>query len=1034
MAGAADAPVEAGKVLDAPPDMSTVSSQRPYVRSDTNNLAADSSNGRDEDSDEDIPIKEERQLKSRLHIISSSKDEPNHANLKAEAASLNAFPNLHKAVISENVEVLCSHKSTGLHVLEELAQCLSSDAEYSGHARLSSVEALRKRGNTSKTVIGVVGGTGHGKSSLINALLEENKLVPTNCFRACTAVVTELSWNFSDNPDHRYIAEVEFVSTDDWSCELQYLCDDLSSGGGSNEEQLKDSDAQIAWAKIKAVYPKVNRQTLGQTGPDVLANDSAVKALLGTTNTIRKQTAAELYDAIQVYVGSGKKMTVTPPSERKDSMRKMEVWPLVKVVRIYTKADALSTGAVIVDLPGTRDSNAARAAVAGKYIENCNALWVVSMITRAVDDQAAHELLGEKFKQQLKLDGNYSNVTFICSKTDDINFDEAADTFELDEEVQRWNGLEQTLLELKKSSEIEKHRMRAKNLAAFIDEIGDYLERYEDLSSDQANGKTVTPPKKCPRKRTRTDTEEPNKRCKVDLQKFQDNQWVSTGDLWEDMEKNMPKFAAGRQLTRQDIKSMTEYLKSKKSVATSECRNLRKKIANDEACIEKLGNEVLELQKQVEVACVSARNESSREAIREQFASGLKELDELEAQSIDPNNFDPEQEKRDYAEVGRSLPLYCVSSRAYQSLSRNEQVKGFHDVDSTQIPQLRAHTKESTESTRIHDAKSFLNDLAQMLNSLYLWSSRNGADLYLTNEEKEAEMRYVTEQVEELGKHLQAANEKFFKQLKDILELLFRYFKEAIVQAHKHAPNIARSWPSQKRGDKGLSCAAYKATLRRNGVFSGKSGPRNFNEDLAAPLLRHLSNQWDITFTKKIPDALAAHIMTCQQYQDDFHDLIGSRIQKKAAFDGIANMLRDQDKKRVVGLANKINSFTSDITKIQREANREFTPAIQQKLKSKYKELFKDKGPGVFVRIRAGMEEIVGKRGVFSSSSKSPQAKLSEIPENIREELQIYVDIMSAEMKADYGNVILGVDTSRESKVIRQKVHELLKDIDSRFE
>jgi len=42
--------------------------------------------------------------------------------------------------------------------------------------------------------------------------------------------------------------------------------------------------------------------------------------------------------------------------------------PLIEVVRIYTKADALSTGAVIVDLPGVHDSNAARAAVAaGKH-------------------------------------------------------------------------------------------------------------------------------------------------------------------------------------------------------------------------------------------------------------------------------------------------------------------------------------------------------------------------------------------------------------------------------------------------------------------------------------------------------------------------------------------------------------------------------------------------------------------------------------------------------------------------------------------
>lgn len=53
----------------------------------------------------------------------------------------------------------------------------------------------------------------------------------------------------------------------------------------------------------------------------------------------------------------------------------MEFWPLIKVVRIYTKAEALSTGAVIVDLPGVHDSNAARAAVAQGSLKQCTGMY-----------------------------------------------------------------------------------------------------------------------------------------------------------------------------------------------------------------------------------------------------------------------------------------------------------------------------------------------------------------------------------------------------------------------------------------------------------------------------------------------------------------------------------------------------------------------------------------------------------------------------------------------------------------------------------
>jgi hypothetical protein len=49
---------------------------------------------------------------------------------------------------------------------------------------------------------------------------------------------------------------------------------------------------------------------------------------------------------------------------------------MIQVVRLYVKAEALSTGAVIVDLPGVHDSNQARAAVAQGYLKQCTGLWM----------------------------------------------------------------------------------------------------------------------------------------------------------------------------------------------------------------------------------------------------------------------------------------------------------------------------------------------------------------------------------------------------------------------------------------------------------------------------------------------------------------------------------------------------------------------------------------------------------------------------------------------------------------------------------
>ena len=60
-----------------------------------------------------------------------------------------------------------------------------------------------------ETLIAVVGTTGAGKSSLMNALLDHANILPTSGMKACTAVVVQISDN-RKNKD--YEAEIEFLS------------------------------------------------------------------------------------------------------------------------------------------------------------------------------------------------------------------------------------------------------------------------------------------------------------------------------------------------------------------------------------------------------------------------------------------------------------------------------------------------------------------------------------------------------------------------------------------------------------------------------------------------------------------------------------------------------------------------------------------------------------------------------------------------------------------------------------------------------
>ena len=70
-----------------------------------------------------------------------------------------------------------------------------------------------------KAVIAVVGGTGEGKSSLMNALLDHRSVLPTSGIRACTAVVVEVVQNTNKDV---YEADIEFLQKKVFACFITF--------------------------------------------------------------------------------------------------------------------------------------------------------------------------------------------------------------------------------------------------------------------------------------------------------------------------------------------------------------------------------------------------------------------------------------------------------------------------------------------------------------------------------------------------------------------------------------------------------------------------------------------------------------------------------------------------------------------------------------------------------------------------------------------------------------------------------------------
>lgn len=97
---------------------------------------------------------------------------------------------------------------------------------------------------------------------------------------------------------------------------------------------------------------------------------------MDTTQTIQEANGNKLSAVLR-------RLVVAPREQTKSGS-----WPLIKKVQIYSKADVLATGAVLVDLPGTGDSNKARNRVAEDYMNKCERYWVVAPIDRILDSES----------------------------------------------------------------------------------------------------------------------------------------------------------------------------------------------------------------------------------------------------------------------------------------------------------------------------------------------------------------------------------------------------------------------------------------------------------------------------------------------------------------------------------------------------------------------------------------------------------------------------------------------------------------------
>lgn len=274
--------------------------------------------------------------------------------------------------------------------------------------------------------------------------------------------------------------------------------------------------------------------------------------------------------------------------------------------------------------PSCGDTNAARVAVAAKYIERCTSIFVVAPIKRAVNDKLAQNLLGESFKLQMKLNGHYANMTFVCWITDEVNMKEAAANVGLGKAHEDNETAIENTNAIIASEEAERQNLEAdiSNKKAEKKRLSKQMAQYKELQVQAAEGKSVVAPTPSGKKRKSTSAQnQPAKKqrgstgtCPSPIDSDSDKDGDETND-------NGP----AKSLTVADIQSILGELKKEKDAISQDikakiyrCHELHgRKIT--------LRNPLEEKRVHLRSECIKRRNDDSRSKIKRDFIHGHKE-------------------------------------------------------------------------------------------------------------------------------------------------------------------------------------------------------------------------------------------------------------------------------------------------------------------------------------------------------------------------------------------------------------------------
>ncbi|RFN49669.1 gtpase slip-gc, partial [Fusarium flagelliforme] len=331
---------------------------------------------------------------------------------------------------------------------------------------------------------------------------------------------------------------------------------------------------------------------------------------------------------------------------------------------------------------------------------------------------------------------------------------------------------------------------------------------------------------------------------------------------------------------------------------------------------------------------IQTRNTRVMKRLRDNFALRQSGLGHSEQPHVDP----------DYV-----LPILPVSTRAFWQLENNEpHMIGFPGQMYTGVPAAEQWLHKATLLKRERHLDETLDEYQSLMTMMRLYSATNGQDgnFNFTRCEVEGALAdthafYTQKLGSKLAEACDAINKLDPLEYKEVAKGRFLHEANRIVQKWNY------KYPDNENDIERMHHSAYAANLRRDGSeykSPGTGVTYTWIENLAAPILKTLSRDWDEKMNKRLPlirgPMMADYSRLFTEYLDTIQHVINERVPSLgASFASMRSILENSQRAteiRIDAVLSQLAERTAGVTinavqGLQADWKPTFTAAMDEK-------------------------------------------------------------------------------------------------------